>query len=84
MTDVSRPYNLLIQQSVSVRSVSDLGDLIRRSRREQGLTQQQLADLAGVGRRYLLELEAGKDRAELGRALLVCAALGIDLTARTR
>ncbi len=69
---------------VGIRSASDLGGLIHTIRKEQGMTQQQLADLAGVGRRFLLELEAGKNRAQLGRALQVCAALGIDLSARMR
>lgn len=72
------------QKTTAIRSVIDLGQMIRVVRREQSMTQQQLADMAGVGRRYLLELEAGKESVELGRTLLVCAALGIDLTARTR
>jgi y4mF family transcriptional regulator len=67
-----------------IRSVADLGQFIRLVRRKRRMTQQELADMAGVGRRFLLELEAGKTSAEFGRALQVAAALGIDLIARTR
>ena len=72
------------QSQAPIRSVSDLGQFIRLVRHERSMTQQELADMAGVGRRYLLELEAGKASVEFGRALQVAAALGIDLTARTR
>lgn len=37
-----------------------LGAFVRRRRRANRLTQRQLADLAGVGLRFLSELERGK------------------------
>jgi len=37
-----------------------LGDRIRALRSEQGLTQVQLADRAGISPRYLSEVESGK------------------------
>ncbi len=60
-------------------SVADLGIVVRRKRKEMGLTQQQFADLTGVGRRFVLELEAGKPTLEFGRVLKVCQSIGIDL-----
>ncbi len=48
------------------------------------MSQQQFADLAGVGRRFLSELENGKATIELGRTLLVTAAAGVDLFALKR
>ena len=56
-----------------------IGQLIRRTRRDQGLRQDQLAGAAGVGVRFLVELEAGKATAQLGKALAVLAALGCTL-----
>ncbi len=34
-------------------------------------------ELTGVGRRFILELEAGKPSCQLGRALVVAAAVGL-------
>jgi HTH-type transcriptional regulator / antitoxin HipB len=53
-----------------------LGGAIRSARRAQGLTQEELALVAGVGRRFVIELEAGKPTAQLGAALRVIRALG--------
>ena len=38
-----------------------------------------MAGAAGVGVRFLVELEAGKSTAEIGKALAVLAALGCTL-----
>ena len=57
----------------------DIGRIVRRTRRAQGLRQDRLAGAAGVGVRFLVELEAGKTTAQLGKALSVLAALGCAL-----
>ena len=44
------------------------------------MTQQQLARAAAVGRQWIVEIEAGKPRAELGRVLQTLAALDLALT----
>lgn len=44
-----------------------------------GLRQDQLAAAAGVGLRFLVELERGKPTIQLGRTLAVLAAVGLDL-----
>lgn len=62
-----------------ITSPEDLGALIRGARKRSGLTQQEFADLCGVGRRFLSESEAGKPRLELGKILQVLKAAGIDL-----
>ena len=67
-----------------VRNPGELGKLLSERRKAMGLTQQDFADLAGVGRRFLSELENGKERAEIGKVLRVVQALGIDLAIRTR
>ena len=41
------------------------------------MRQDQLALATGVGRRFLIELEAGKPSCQLGRSLLVARALGL-------
>lgn len=56
---------------------ADFGQLVRRTRKAAGLRQEDLALLANVGRRFIIDLEAGKPTCELGRALQVAAALHI-------
>lgn len=67
-----------------IQSFRNLGDLVRTARIAKDLSQQELADMAGVGRRFVSELENGKETLEIGRVLKVCQALGIDLVARKR
>jgi y4mF family transcriptional regulator len=65
-------------------TVADLGALVRVARLKLGFTQQSFADLAGVGRRFVSELESGKSTLEADRVLRCCAAAGIDIFAELR
>lgn len=60
-----------------VRSSSDLGLLVRRTRIALELTQEQLAMAAGTGTRFVSDLEGGKPTCEVGKTLAVLSALGI-------
>ncbi len=62
---------------------TDIGTTIRTERKAQGLRQDELAAAANVGVRFLIELEAGKDTAQLGKTLAVLAALGMKLSLKT-
>jgi hypothetical protein len=44
------------------------------------MRQDELALATGVGRRFLIDLEAGKPSCQLGRCLLVADALGLRVT----
>ena len=63
-------------------TAEQIGTLIRATRKLQGLRQDELAAASGVGLRFLVELEAGKETTQLGKTLAVLAALGcaIDIT----
>jgi len=63
-------------------NLAGIGRLIAERRREKGLTLQQLADAAGVGRSTLAALEAGKLE-ELGfnKVARICAAVDLKLEA---
>jgi y4mF family transcriptional regulator len=52
------------------------GEIIRSARKRLGLRQDQLAGAAGVGVRFVGDLEAGKPTTHLGKALAVLDALG--------
>jgi len=59
-------------------AASTFGSLIRGRRKALKMRQDQLALATGVGRRFLIELEAGKPTCQLGRSLLVAGALGLS------
>lgn len=54
------------------------GQLLRERRKALGLRQEDVVLATGVGRRYLIELEAGKPTARLGPALMIARQLGIS------
>ncbi len=60
--------------------IKKLGAIVKKARKEQGLTQQQLAATTGVGVRFIRELEQGKESCHIGKALTVVSMLGIDVT----
>jgi DNA-binding XRE family transcriptional regulator len=55
----------------------NFGALVRERREALRMRQDDLALATGVGRRFILELEAGKASCQLGRALVVAAAVGL-------
>jgi len=59
---------------------SKLGDLVKEVRKASHLRQDQLAGVAGVGIRFIVDLEAGKPTAQIGKVLAVLAVLGVTLT----
>lgn len=60
----------------------EIGNIIRTTRKAQGLRQDELAGAAGVGLRFVVDLEAGKPTVQLGKALQVLQALGCALEIR--
>lgn len=62
-----------------ITSTAELGSRVRKRRRQLGLSQQRCADLCGVGRRFLSELENGKPTLELGLVLQVLGEIGLPL-----
>lgn len=46
-------------------SAAAIGRFVRERRRARGWTQEQLADYAGVGKRFVVELERGKPTVQL-------------------
>lgn len=64
---------------MEVATAADVGRLIRAARTRRAMSQAELAAAAGVSRRWLVDLEAGKPRAELALTLKVLAVLGVGL-----
>lgn len=83
---VPGPKSLEPEQSrrmITIRTASDIGEIVRRARRNRDLTQSRLAAMARTGRRFISELEAGKPTLEFERLLNVCHVLGINLFVTT-
>ena len=67
----------------STRSLA-LAAEVRARRRALGLSQQDLADLAGVSERFVRFVEQGKPSIQLDALLGVLDALGLELVVRRR
>ena len=64
----------------SFATTYEVGAAVRAARKAQGLRQEELAGVAGVGTRFVIELEAGKPTIKLGKVMAVLAALGLMLS----
>ena len=64
-----------------IRTSSDLGAVIRDRRKRLKLDQSSFAKRIGVSRQWVIEVEHGHARAELGLVLRALDALGIRLDA---
>ena len=67
-----------------VTSAQDIGSVVRAVRLEAGIDQAQAAGLAGVGTRFLGDIERGKPTLRLGLVLQVLERLGLELTVTRR
>lgn len=62
-----------------VRTMTDLGALVRAARESANLTQADLARRAGVSREWLVKVEGGRTPAEFPRVLDLLEELGMVL-----
>jgi y4mF family transcriptional regulator len=63
---------------------SDLAIDVRARRKDLGLTQVEVAELAGVSDRFVMELEQGKPTVRLDKLTAVLNAMGLTLRAEMR
>lgn len=66
-----------MSRRITVATPTQLGAALRTARMARGLRQEDLALAAGVGRRFIGELEAGKPTMRLAETLRVASALGM-------
>jgi y4mF family transcriptional regulator len=67
-----------------VRTVHDVGAIVRKQRKRQGLTQLDLAGLGNTGNRFIVDLEAGKPTVQLQKVIDMLDLLGIDVLLKSR
>ncbi|HEY7935115.1 MAG TPA: helix-turn-helix transcriptional regulator [Solirubrobacteraceae bacterium] len=61
-------------------TAASVGPAIRHYREEAGLTQEELASMAGLNRSYLSELEQGRETEQVRRILRLLKMLGVRAT----
>ena len=64
---------------VEQKTREEIGRLVRDERRRQGVTQMQLAGVAGTGIRFVSDLENGKGTIQTGKLLRVVQTLGLGM-----
>ncbi len=62
---------------------NEIAETVRFCRKKSGLSQQQLAELAGVGKTVVFDIEKGKTTVQLNTLLKVLDVLNIQLTIAT-
>ena len=64
-----------------IKNAEDLSRVVREARKAQKLSQNDLAGMAGTGRRFIVDLEKGKETVQFGKVLRVLATLGVSVAA---
>jgi HTH-type transcriptional regulator / antitoxin HipB len=64
-------------KDICLRNPEQVGRAVRLKRQEKRLSQSALAAQVGVGRKWVIHLESGNSKAELGLVLKVLDALNL-------
>lgn len=64
-----------------IKTAEDFGKLVQATRKDQQLTQNDVAAATGTGVRFVRELEKGKPSCQLEKSLLIARLLGIKFEA---
>jgi HTH-type transcriptional regulator / antitoxin HipB len=68
---------MFLVKDIRLRNPDQLGRTVRLRRQEKGLSQSALATQLGVGRKWVIHLESGNPKAELGLVLKALEALDL-------
>ena len=62
-----------------MNKINNIGSIIRFHRKKAGLTQKQLATLAGVGKSVVFDIEKGKITIRLNTLTAILSVLNVSL-----
>ena len=65
---------------IPIYSVQDLGQALRAVRRSQKVRLDDMADIAGVSKQFVSDVELGKDTVRMGLVLKVLREMGLHLS----
>ena len=60
-------------------TAKEIGEIVRRTRKDLGVTQENIALTSGTGLRFIVDLEHGKPTCQLEKTLTVLRTLGIRI-----
>ncbi len=75
----NRTKSITTNNVTHVRNTSELGSILRDSRRAQAITISDTSDFVSVGKRFISEIERGKQTALFGKVLEYLTQLGLSL-----
>lgn len=81
MDALSVQYNALMDVAITEHLSVAIGERVKRHRLARGLTLDELAEVAGVSRRTLVNVEQGSANPSVGTLLRLSDALGVGLPA---
>ena len=64
---------------MNINNIEELGKLIKNTRKAQKLTQKDLALVAGMSVRLIVELENGKRGVSIESIVKLCSLLGMKI-----
>jgi transcriptional regulator with XRE-family HTH domain len=64
---------------IPIKTLDDLGRVLRATRKAQNIRQEDLAGVAGVGHVFVREAEHGVETVSVGRLMKLFAELGLEL-----
>lgn len=77
MAKAKQPTKQTSTEASAQEHAARFGALVRERREALKLRQEDIVFTTGIGRRFIIELEAGKPSCQLGKSLIVAAAVGL-------
>lgn len=68
--------------NLSLNSIEEIARLIKTRRKDQDMTQAELALVSNVGVRFISDIENAKDSCQIGLVIRVLKELGVRLEGR--
>ncbi len=68
-----------MKSSTKINNPKELGLSLLKERKNLKLTQREISEFADVGRKFIIELEKGKETAQIGKVFELLNSLGLEL-----
>lgn len=65
---------------IEISKMKDVAEIVRRTRKSQGISQTVLSQASNVGLRFVGDIERGKPTVQFDKLMSVLTSLGISVT----
>lgn len=79
-----KTYSREVSMEIIVRGNEQLGQALRRFRKQEGWTQDALSDTARIEQAIISKIESGVRQPELKTLFHLCSVLGVEIVFRKR